>query len=205
MEKQQKSIKVKIVSLAVSILVCLLLVGVSVYAALAQSLEISNTITITSAGQTKVEVVASEYLNTGNTAVASAPTGSVSWSELVTKTSDEDQKSKAATPIVFNVEDNHNYYAYKFEFTNESTKVVYAHIAATTVDNTELTIYYGQTFDASMTALANNTALDADVELSATNGEGEFYIVVAANVDLAALTERDVADFDITITLDQTA
>lgn len=221
MENEQKRLKVKIISLAVSILVCVLLVGVSVWAALSQNLKITNNISITTSGQTKVAVDVKEYIHAGTTGVKAAPSDSVSdseennkagWYALVSKGADEDTKTQAATPIVFNYSDGNNYYAYKFTFSNESDKIVYAHITASTVNNTELTIYYGKTWGATMTALVNDTALDADVELAAatddgaTPGEGAFYIVVCANKNLDELTEVDASiEFNINVLLDQTA
>ena len=60
-EKQQSSIKVKIISLVISLLVCFMLIGVSVWAATQQNVTIDNTITITTAGNTRVEVTVSEH------------------------------------------------------------------------------------------------------------------------------------------------
>ena len=220
MEQEQKSIKIKIISLAISIIVCVLLVGVSVWAALQQTLDITNNISITTSGQTKVAVDVSEYIHAGTTGVKTAPTDIVNdsetsntegWHTLVTKTAEENSKKQAATPIVFNYSDGKNYYAYKFEFSNESDEIVYAHISADVVNNTELTIYYGETWGATLTALTNNTALDTDVTLQAatddgsTPGTGTFYIVVAANVGLDSLTEvEDAIQFNIHVLLDQT-
>ena len=221
MENEQKSVKVKIISLAVSIIVCVLLVGISVWAALQQTLDITNNITITTSGQTRVAVNVSEYIHTGTTGVTTAPTETVNdsetsnkegWYNIATKDADTNEATEAATPIVFNYSDGNNYYAYKFEFSNESDEIVYAHISADVVNNTELTIYYGETWGATLTALTNNTALDADITLQAatddgsTPGTGTFYIVVAANVGLDSLTEvEDAIQFNIHVLLDQTA
>ena len=221
MEQEQKSIKIKIISLAVSIIVCVLLVGISVWAALQQTLDITNNITITTSGQTRVAVNVSEYIHTGRTGVTTAPTETVNdsetsnkegWYNIATKDADTNEATEAATSIVFNYSDGNNYYAYKFEFSNESDEIVYAHISADVVNNTELTIYYGETWGATLTALTNNTALDTDVTLQAatddgsTPGTGTFYIVVAANVGLDSLTEvEDAIQFNIHVLLDQTA
>lgn len=220
MEQEQKSIKIKIISLAISIIVCVLLVGVSVWAALQQTLDITNKINITTSGQTRVAVDVSEYIHAGTTGVTAAPTDSIAddalsntegWYNIATKDANTNGLTEAATPIVFNYSDENNYYAYKFEFSNESDKIVYAHISADVVNNTELTIYYGETWGEELTALTNNTALDADVTLQAatnesTPGTGTFYIVVAANVGLDSLTEvEDAIQFNIRVLLDQTA
>lgn len=218
--EKQKSMKVKILSLVASLVLCFLLIGVSVYAALTQTLTIDNTITITTSGQTKVAVKVSEYLNEGVTAVSKSPETISDWTVVLDKSENTDEatintsdevsgevKSKLS-PIDFNHTTGVNYYAYKFEFTNKSTavdgKVTKAHISTSAVDNTELTIYYGDTLSASMTSLTNNDALDTTITLPEKDGGAkEFYIIVASNVALEALTEKAGTPFNISITLDQ--
>lgn len=204
MEKQT-SIKLKIVSLVISMLVCFALIGISVWAAKSQNVSINNNISITTSGQTKVAVSVYEYIHEGEAAVGSAPTDVVDWGEAkVSKTAEENTKSGSVTKIDFSANDNKNYYAYKFTFTNESDVAVYAHITASAVDNSQITIYYGQTWGASMTAL-NNSALDADVTLQASpDGSGEFYIAVVSNTALGNLTGIEgTLDFNMSILLDQ--
>lgn len=208
MEKQT-SIKLKIVSLVISMLVCFALIGISVWAAKSQNVSIDNNISITTSGQTKVAVSVYEYIHEGEDAVGSAPTDDVteSWGKAkVSKTAEEDTKSGSVTEIDFSAKTKKNYYAYKFTFTNESDVEVYAHITASAVNNGQVTIYYGQTWGASMTAL-NNQALDADITLQASPaGTGEFYIAVVSNKSLWDLTGiEDALEFNMDILLDQTA
>ena len=204
--ESKKSTKIKIISLVASLVICFLLIGVSVYAALTQTVTINNNINITTGGQTEVAVKVSEYINTGKTAVTASPESITGWTEKVTKSATEQTKVGSVTPIDFNYTTGKNYYAYKFEFTNSSTVQAYAHITASAVDNTQLTIYYGEELSASMSSLENNIALDADVSLAATGGTGEFYIIVAANEDLGELTAVEEAiPFNINITIDQNA
>lgn len=204
MEKQT-SIKLKIVSLVISMLVCFALIGISVWAAKSQNVSINNNISITTSGQTKVAVSVYEYIHEGEDAVGSAPTDVVDWGKAkVEKTAEENTKSGSVTPIAFSAKTTKNYYAYKFTFTNASDVAVYAHITASTVDNSQITVYYGQTWGASMTAL-NNSALNADVTLQASpDGSGEFYIAVVSNTALGNLTgiEGTLA-FNMSILLDQ--
>ena len=206
MEKQT-SIKLKIVSLVISMLVCFFLIGISVWAAMSQNLSINNNISITTSGQTKVAVSVYEYIHTGEDAVGSAPTDVADWGEVkVSKTAEENTKSGSVTPIVFSANTTKNYYAYKFTFTNESDVAVYAHITASAVNNGQVTIYYGQTWGSSMTAL-NNSAIDADVTLQASpDGSGEFYIAVVSNTALGNLTGIEgTLEFNMSILLDRVA
>lgn len=206
MEKQT-SIKLKIVSLVISMLVCFALIGISVWAAKSQNVSIDNNISITTSGQTKVAVSVYEYIHKGEDAVGSAPTDVADWGKAkVEKTAEENTKSGSVTPIAFSAKTTKNYYAYKFTFTNESDVAVYAHITASAVNNSQITIYYGQTWGDSMTAL-NNSALDADVTLQASpDGSGEFYIAVVSNTALGNLTGIEgTLEFNMSIVLDQVA
>lgn len=204
--ESKKSTKIKIISLVASLVICFLLIGVSVYAALIQTVTINNNINITTSGQTEVAVTVSEYINTGRDAVTASPTEITGWTPKVTKDATEQTEVGSVTPIDFNHTTGKNYYAYKFEFTNSSTVQAYAHITASAVDNTQLTIYYGETLSASMSSLTNGNPLNAVVSLADTDGAGKFYIIVAANKNLGELTAVEEAiPFNISITIDQNA
>ena len=206
--EKQKSMKVKILSLVASLVLCFLLIGVSVYAALTQTLTIDNTITITTSGQTKVAVKVSEYLNKANTAVDASPASIEGWVLKVEKTADENTKEGTVSPINFNYTENVNYYAYKIEFSNEtvsggSNAAAYAHITSSAYDNTQISIWYGTTTTPENT-LTNNTAMDTDVTITA-GGTATFYVVVAASEALEGLNEKTQTPFNLSITIDQTA
>lgn len=203
MEKS-KSIKRKILISAFSILVCVLAIGVSVYAALTQTTNLNNKITISTAGQTKVGVVVSEYINAEKTAVTTSPSGEVSWTQKLSKGQDEDTATQELTTADFNYTAGKNYYAWKLDFTNSNNSDAYAHIVTTAVDNSQITIYTGSEWG-SLTALANNTAGNGTVAL-AKEATGTYYVVVASNTSLDSLTAAEgQLPFNITITLDQNA
>ena len=207
-EKTKSSIKRRLIITLFSALICILVIGVSVYAALSQTVELNNNITITTAGQTKVKVVVSQARNEATTGVSASPAEqpSVTWAPVGTKTADADSETiSGLTPMDFSVEDGVNYYAYKFEFTNEGSTVAYAHITSeSAIDNTQLTIYTGETWG-SLTALTNNTTINDTVELEATNGTGTYYVVVAANADLARLNDMAQTAFNLDVLIDQNA
>ena len=216
-EKLQRSIKVKIIALAISLFVCFALVGVSVWAALTQTVTINNNITVTQDGQTKVKVTVSEFANEAVTAVSTAPDlTSVSWTPMngsagVTsgvKDADTNEATYTPTAMDFSQTDGVNYYAYKIEFSNEtvsggSDAAAYAHITSSAYDNTQISIWYGTTATPENT-LTNNKAMDTDVTITA-GGTATFYVVVAANEDLEDLAEKAQAAFNLSITIDQTA
>lgn len=214
-EKQQSSIKVKIISLVISLLVCFTLIGISVWAATQQNVTIDNTINISTEGNTRVAVTASEASNESGDAVSACPDNISSWAAMASNSGDVSSGVKPAginsatyqaTAMDFSVTDGKNWYAYKLDFSNESTVEVYAHISSSAVDNSQITIYYGENL-ASMTALANNKAMDTDVTLGAADGGSDtatFYVVVASKVALTELTDASPIDFDLNITIDQT-
>lgn len=216
-EKLQRSIKVKIIALAISLFVCFALVGVSVWAALTQTVTINNNITVTQDGQTKVKVTVSEFANEAITAVSAAPDlTSVSWAAMSgsdgvsSGVKDADTNSATYTPTAmdFSQTDGVNYYAYKIEFENEtisggSNAAAYAHITSSAYDNTQIKIFYGTTTTPENT-LTNNTAMDTDVTITA-GGTATFYVVVAASEALEGLNEKTQTPFNLSITIDQTA
>lgn len=205
MEKTKSSLKRRLLITLFSALICVLVIGVSVYAALSQNVTLNNNITITTAGQTRVKVVVSQGSNTSSDAVSAAPASQPSWGEVVTKDADNNTETVSNLEAMdFSVSDGINYYAYKLEFTNEGSTQAYAHISGPAIDNTQLTIYTGQEWD-SLAAVGNNTAIDADVTLTASNGTGTFYIVVASNVSLDQLNNMNQTPFNINVVLDQTA
>lgn len=205
MEKTKSSLKRRLLITLFSALICVLVIGVSVYAALSQNVTLNNNITITTAGQTRVEVVVSQGSNTSSDAVSAAPASEPSWSQVVTKDADNNTETVSNLEAMdFSVSDGINYYAYKLEFTNEGSTEAYAHITGPAIDNAQLTIYTGQKWD-SLTAVGNNTAIDADVTLTASNGTGTFYIVVASNVSLDQLNVMAQTPFNINVLIDQTA
>ena len=203
MEKA-KMLRRKILISAFSVLVCVLVIGVSVYAALSQSVNLTNYITITTGGQTKVGVVVSEYINKGTEAVVASPSGDVSWTQKLSKDSNTDTATQALTPADFNYTVGQNYYAWKIDFTNTDASNAYAHITASAVNNDQVTVYAGATWG-SLEAVAKNTEAKGEVTL-AKSATATYYIVVVANTALENLVEVEGhLPFNIDITIDQTA
>ena len=203
MEKA-KMLRRKILISAFSVLVCVLVIGVSVYAALSQSVNLTNYITITTGGQTKVGVVVSEYINKGTTAVVASPSGEVAWTQKLSKDSNTDTATQALTPADFNYTVGQNYYAWKIDFTNTDASNAYAHITASAVDNDQVTVYAGATWG-SLETVAKNTEAKGEVTL-AKSATSTYYIVVVANTALENLVEVEgQLPFNINITIDQTA
>ena len=203
MEKA-KMLRRKILISAFSVLVCVLVIGVSVYAALSQSVNLTNYITITTGGQTKVGVVVSEYINKGTEAVVASPSGDVAWTQKLSKDSNTDTATQALTPADFNYTVGQNYYAWKIDFTNTDASDAYAHITASAVDNDQVKVYAGATWG-SLEAVAKSTEAKGEVTL-AKGATATYYIVVVANTALESLVEVEgQLPFNIDITIDQTA
>lgn len=204
MEKTN-NFKRKIIISAFSILICILVIGVSVYAALSQTASLTNYITITTGGQTKVGVVVSEYINTASTAVSASPSDSISsWTQKLSKDSNTDSATQALTPADFNYTTGKNYYAWKIDFTNTDASAAYAHITATAVNNSQIDIYVGTTWG-TLTKQTTSTAVAGEVTL-AKSATATYYIVVATNTALDSLTAVEgQLPFNIGITIDQTA
>lgn len=205
MEKEKSNtLRRKLIISAFSILICILVIGVSVYAALSQTTSLTNYITITTGGQTKVGVVVSEYINTANTAVSTSPNESASWTQKLSKNADANEATQALTPADFNYTTGKNYYAWKIDFTNTDASDAYAHISATAVNNSQIDVYVGTEWG-SLTKQTTNTAVAGEVTL-AKSASATYYVVVASNTALDSLTAVEgQLPFNITITVDQTA
>lgn len=203
-QKTGSSVKRKLIITAFSALICILVIGISVWAALSQTVTLNNNITITTAGQTKVAVQVFEASNRATTGITAVPGSEPSWGNaILTKDASKNEATKDLTPMDFSVEDGINYYAYKITFTNSGTTQAYAHISASAVNNTQLKIYAGTSW-AGMTEVTNNTAISGKVTLAQTNGTGEFYIMVASSVDISELNDMSQTQFDVSIVIDQT-
>ena len=202
-QKTGSSVKRKLIITAFSALICILVIGISVWAALSQTVTLNNNITITTAGQTKVAVEVFEASNTATTGITAVPGSEPSWgAAILTKDAQTNQATKSLTPMDFSVEDGTNYYAYKITFENSGTTEAYAHISASAVNNDQLKIYAGTSW-AGMTEVTNNTAIDGDVTLTANTGTGEYYIMVASSVDISELNDMSQTPFNVSIVIDQ--
>lgn len=202
MEEQKKSTRNrKLIAALCSLVLCMLLIGVSVYAALSQSATITNTITVTTSGQVKTSVVVKEYAGTGAGAVAEIPAEAPSFTaEVLNKGAEVDNLTKAATPFVFSSEKGKNFYAYEITFANTSTKEVTATITSSTESNAEIDVYAGATW-AEMAKLDNGNGVNGTVTLVANEGSGKYYIMVCANKALGEMTAAPETDFNVTINI----
>ena len=202
MEEQKKSTRNrKLIAALCSLVLCMLLIGVSVYAALSQSATITNTITVTTSGQVKTSVVVKEYAGAGAEAVAEIPADAPTFANIVlNKGAEVDNKTTAATPFVFSSANGNNFYAYEITFANTSTKSVTATITSSAESNAEIDVYAGTTW-AGMTKLDNTKGVSGTVTLDANTGSGTYYIMVCANKALGEMTAAPETDFNVTINI----
>lgn len=201
MEEQKKSTRNrKLIAALCSLVLCMLLIGVSVYAALSQSATITNTITVTTSGQVKTSVVVKEYAGTGDGAVAEIPSAPTFTAEVLNKGAEVDNLTEAATPFVFSSEKGKNFYAYEITFANTSTIGVTATITSSTESNEEIDVYAGATWEG-MAKLENATGVHGTVVLDANTGSGKYYIMVCANKALGDMAAAPETDFNVTINI----
>ena len=201
MEEQKKSTRNrKLIAALCSLVLCMLLIGVSVYAALSQSATITNTITVTTSGQVKTSVVVKEYAGAGDGAVATIPGAPTFATEVLNKGAEVDNLTKAATPFLFSSEKGNNFYAYEITFANSSTKQVTATITSSDESNAEIDVYAGATW-AEMAKLENATGVNGTVTLVANEGSGKYYIMVCANKALGDMAAAPETNFNVTISI----
>ena len=115
MEEQKKSTRNrKLIAALCSLVLCMLLIGVSVYAALSQSATITNTISITRSGQSFVAIKVEKTSHTGDTAYT-ATTGEAvgTYAELLNVAAGANGNATDETKMVFSSSVGINAYAYK--------------------------------------------------------------------------------------------
>lgn len=182
-----------------SIVLCVVLIGVVVYAALSQSVNLSNTITVTTGGQAKSIVTVYEQVITGNTAVTALPETEPTWGEsILTKAEDKDSDSKDLTPIVFSYSEGKNIYAYKITVQNKSEGTVKIAITSSTESNEQIDVWCGETYEGA-TKLTNTDGVNFEKTGVAVDGEVTYYVFVSANTALESMTAATAQDFDIDI------
>ena len=201
MEEQKKSTRNrKLIAALCSLVLCMLLIGVSVYAALSQSATITNTITVSTSGQVFTQVVVKDYSGAGAEAIAAVPGAPTFEHEVLNKGAEVDDMTRAATPFVFSSANGNNFYAYEITFANTSTKSVTATITSSAESNAEIDVYAGTTW-AGMTKLDNTKGVSGTVTLDANTGSGTYYIMVCANKALGEMTAAPETDFNVAINI----
>ena len=201
MEEQKKSTRNrKLIAALCSLVLCMLLIGVSVYAALSQSATITNTITVSTSGQVFTQVVVKDYSGAGAEAIAAVPGAPTFEHEVLNKGAEVDNLTKAATAFVFSSEKGNNYYAYEITFVNSSTKSVSVLFIFFFECDAEIDVYAGTAW-AGMTKLDNTKGVSGTVTLDANTGSGTYYIMVCANKALGDMAAADATDFNVTINI----
>lgn len=205
MEEQKKSTRNrKLIAALCSLVLCMLLIGVSVYAALSQSATITNTISITRSGQSYVSIKVQKTSNT-DTAAYTATTGEAvgTYSDLLTVAAGQTGTTTDETKMTFSQSVGKNAYAYKIYLKNESTDTAVKYSikmlqtgktdAAYTSPSAQIVIGKA-TGDGNVEAYADMTNVDL-----AANAEATVYIVVYANVALENLEPTAGTTFDLAI------
>ncbi len=181
-----------------SIVLCVVLIGVVVYAALSQNVNLTNTITVSTGGQAKSIVTVYEQSIAGTGAVAALPT-EPSWGDaILTKDENTDSANKALTPIVFSYAEGKNVYAYKITVQSKSEGTVKVVINSDTESNTEIDVYAGKDY-ATLAKLENTKGVAFEEAGVATDATITYYIVVCTNTALESMTAAGQQNFNITI------
>lgn len=206
-EKLQSKVKRRIVVIVLSMLLCMLLIGISVWAAVSQTLTSPSTILITTDGQARVGITASYAFGAEDETLFSAiedqdatVTG-LSYTQIIEKTADQNAQQADGPDIVFSASEGYTYAAYKVEFANTEASAVTYEIAFTDDDgeynfNSQVTIYSASGTD-SFTFAADQTAMSGRIE---QNASLTVYVIVALNTDITDLTPASLENFNLVVT-----
>ncbi len=191
----------------ISMILCLLLMTISVYAATMQSSNIVNKITITGSNDVRAKVVVSESL--GNSTLLpgeeevplyNGETTFGTFTELLRKEknvnnlSTGDEGTTNPTEIVFTKSNVYTYVVYKFELLNEGQETINFSIQSKNADlsadysfNNQIDIYTGTNASGDIIMTKSDTK---NVSISGTLSNEEdqnsvtLYVVIAVNVSL---------------------
>lgn len=206
-EKVQSKFKRRIIVIALSMLLCMLLIGVSVWAATSQSLTSPSTILITTDGQAKVGITASYAFGAKDKTLFSAigdqdatVTG-LSYTKIIEKTADQNAQQADGPDIVFSASEGYTYAAYEVKFANTEASAVTYEIAFTDDAgeynfNSQVTIYSASGTD-TFTFAADQTAMSGNLAKSAST---TVYVIVALNTEPASLTAAELDNFNLVVT-----
>lgn len=213
MENENKSsTKRKLLITLISITLCLLLIGVVVWAATSQNATIVNTITInSSSGDARTTITISgtksespELFSIDSTLPTSG------WTEYVKKNYNQDSATATGPDILFVSTEGYGYFVYKIDFENRHNSDVDFKIDLKTqesessyvnfVFDNQISVWFGKDGALSL-KVADEETKDYNmtghiaVEESAT-----YYLVVGANIDLIDLRPVETKHFDMIVT-----
>lgn len=213
MENENKSsTKRKLLITLISITLCLLLIGVVVWAATSQNAIIVNTITInSSSGDARTTITISgaksespELFSIDSTLPTSG------WTEYLKKNYNQDSATATGPDILFVSTEGYGYFVYKIDFENRHNSDVDFKIDLKTqesessyvnfVFDNQISVWFGKDGALSL-KVADEETKDYNmtghiaVEESAT-----YYLVVGANIDLIDLRSVETKHFDMIVT-----
>lgn len=214
MENEKKSTtKRKLLITIISIMLCLLLIGVVVWAATSQNADIVNTITInSSSGDARTTItISGAKSSTADIFSTDSTLPTSGWTQYLKKNYNQDSASATGPDIVFMSSEGYGYYVYKIDFSNRHNSDVNFKIDLKTKDdeqnqinyvfNEQISVWFGK-FGELAQKTADAETKDYNISGSVAVEESEtFYLIVGSNVDLIDLRPVATEHFDIVVTV----
>ena len=205
------NIKKTIISAVLSLVFCVTLISVSVYCATMQSVEIENSITISSSQQTRTEVKVSYANGPADYVLFNDKDSSLlttTYSSIVSKAYNVDTEKSTGPDIVFSYTNKYTYVIYKFEFDNKSTDKN-SNITISILNqeetpapykfNDQINIYFGESTSLAAKTFNNGYGLTGSIDKGT---QKTYYLVIATNTALADITAASSENFDIIVTVE---
>jgi len=207
MEEKNKSVNKLLIRTLISIVLCLLLIGIAVYAAVSQDVTFVNKISIVGSEDVRTSVVVSEYIGPSTLEegkeeqeLYKGQNTFGEFSELINKPkeinslSSSDTGTIPPTQIEFKKENVYTYVVYKFSLKNEGNKTINYTINSKQLNetddyafNSQIDVYTGTNASGQiiMTKSTNNkVAITGELNFQESSNQVDLYIVVAVNVSL---------------------
>lgn len=214
MENEKKSTtKRKLLITIISIMLCLLLIGVVVWAATSQNADIVNTITInSSSGDARTTItISGAKSSTADIFSTDSALPTSGWTQYLKKNYNQDSASATGPDIVFMSSEGYGYYVYKIDFSNRHNSDINFKIDLKTKDdeqnqinyvfNEQISVWFGK-FGELAQKTADAETKDYNISGSVAVEESEtFYLIVGSNVDLIDLRPVATEHFDVVVTV----
>jgi len=209
MGKNQR-LKKLLISTIFSMVVCVSMICVSVYAASFETGTIQNSVIISSSLQTKTDATISYAMGPRNGQLYNNETtslDSLGFQTAVKKDYNVDTKNGIGPNIVFSYASQISYMVYKLDFKNQTVdKDSNIIIDIKTTDNiplnyqfdNQIDVYFGKSENLTKIEYMNGYNLSGSVNIGQ---EETYYIVLAVNKELSELNETPLENFNISVTI----
>lgn len=205
--EEKRRINKLIARTLISIVLCLLLIGIAVYAAVTQSVTFVNKISIVGSSDVRTSVVVSEFIGPSTLEEGEEEqklyNGEITFGQFkellnkpkeINSLSTSDTGVTPPTQIEFKKDNVYTYVAYKFSLKNDGNKTINYTINSKQINevddytfNSQIDVYTGTNASGQLVmtkSTDNKVAISGELSSEYSANQVDLYIVIAVNVSL---------------------